>query len=277
MGSSSEHDRPFDPNHLLPSYSTTSSPTPAAWQRWTNLFWRGNQRTVPLQRNATPGPSGTRHTPPSPAHEANNRDLRAQYDSFPPPAYDPNDLPPLERALELVQPRPIMGFPTVPAQHIFIRPPAGQFPPEDNAPWNHPAPTAHHLPQPQQFILISSNDEELDALDPPESEPDVPESVSGNATDPLNIDGPDFEWNELSAIDILILGPHHTAAWEIRQCNVEARYQLRLGDHTPMGWYLAVERGDPIDRVGRDTTIAARCHACSMSKHVILQKSINYT
>ncbi|SJL06854.1 uncharacterized protein ARMOST_10196 [Armillaria ostoyae] len=78
--------------------------------------------------------------------------------SPPPPAYDPTNLPPLERALLPIQPCPIMGFPTAPTHS------------EDDTPWNHPAPTAHQLPPPTQFILISSDNEDLDHLTPPNSD-----------------------------------------------------------------------------------------------------------
>ncbi|SJK98310.1 uncharacterized protein ARMOST_01575 [Armillaria ostoyae] len=96
------------------------------------------QRTeAPPPRNATPGPSGTRHTPTPPSspapEEANNRDLRARYDSFPPPEYDPNDLPPPERALLPIRPRALMANPIAPAQRIFIRPPPSQFPPDESS------------------------------------------------------------------------------------------------------------------------------------------------
>ncbi|SJL06855.1 uncharacterized protein ARMOST_10197 [Armillaria ostoyae] len=77
------------------------------------------------------------------------------------------------------------------------------------------------------------------------------------ATDPLNLDTPDFEWNELFTVDILILSPHHAAAWELRRQDIEAHYNLHPDDRTPMGWYLAAERGDPIPQIGRDATIAA--------------------
>ncbi|SJL13392.1 uncharacterized protein ARMOST_16835 [Armillaria ostoyae] len=218
--------------------------------------------------------------PPSPPPEMNDRDLRARYDSFPPPAYDPHDIPIPERALIPHCLCPVMAFPTTPAQRIFIREPHHLRPypdssSEDEDPFHHPAPAAHQLPPPEQFITISSNDKDLNHLTPPASEPDVPESVSGSdcipslpsrplaftyrtATDPLNIDGPDFEWNELSTVDILILGPHRTATWELCRRDVEARYELRPDDRTPMGWYLTVERGDPIPSLGRDATIATR-------------------
>ncbi|PBK62298.1 hypothetical protein ARMSODRAFT_1024914 [Armillaria solidipes] len=49
-------------------------------------------------RNATPGPSNVPRTP-SPALTANDRDIRARYEEFPPPPYDPHDLPTPERAL----------------------------------------------------------------------------------------------------------------------------------------------------------------------------------
>ncbi|SJL01341.1 uncharacterized protein ARMOST_04661 [Armillaria ostoyae] len=192
-------------------------------------------RALPPQCNATPGPSGTRQTsmppPSSPKPEANDRDLRARYEQFLPPAYDPTNVPPPEQALLPVQPQPIMGFPTLPPRRIFIQPATGNDPwpkdssSDDDVPWNRHAPPANQLPPPMQFILINSDDEELDALAPPQSDPDVPESVSTSSrtpsppprplaftyhspTDPLNLDGPDFEWNELSAVDILILGPH---------------------------------------------------------------------
>ncbi|SJL14675.1 uncharacterized protein ARMOST_18140 [Armillaria ostoyae] len=78
---------------------------------------------APPPRNVTPGPSGTRHTPTPPSsptpEEANDRDLRARYDRFPPPEYDPNDLPPPERALLPVRPRALMANPIAP-QRIFI-------------------------------------------------------------------------------------------------------------------------------------------------------------
>ncbi|SJK97329.1 uncharacterized protein ARMOST_00581 [Armillaria ostoyae] len=81
-------------------------------------------RFSPPQRNATPGPSSTRQTPTpppsSPEPEANDWDLRARYKHFLPPAYDPADIPPPEWALLPVQPRPIMGFPTLPPGRIFI-------------------------------------------------------------------------------------------------------------------------------------------------------------
>ncbi|SJL15737.1 uncharacterized protein ARMOST_19242 [Armillaria ostoyae] len=149
-------------------------------------------RLPPPQRNATPGPSGTRQTPTpppsSPEPEANDQDLRARYEQFPPPAYDPADLPPPERALLPVQPRPIMGFPTLPPGRIFIRPATENDPwapdssSNDDAPRHHQAPPANQLPPPQQFIIINSDDEELDALEPPQSEPDVPRSVKATPT-----------------------------------------------------------------------------------------------
>ncbi|SJL08102.1 uncharacterized protein ARMOST_11464 [Armillaria ostoyae] len=245
---------PFPAHYVLPYASTEqliheqiTTPPAGLQQRppfHANLSDEFPLRPPPPQRNATPGPSGTRQTPmPPPSSsklETNDRDLRARYEQFPPPTYDPADIPPPERALLPIQPRPIMGFPTLPPGRIFIRPAMGEDPwptddsSDDDAPWNHPAPDANQLLPPQQFILIDSDDEDLDALEPPQSDLDVPESVSDVArtlsppprplaftyrspTDPLNLDGPDFEWNELSAVDILILGPHRTAAWELHQ------------------------------------------------------------
>ncbi|SJL10875.1 uncharacterized protein ARMOST_14270 [Armillaria ostoyae] len=137
------------------------------------------QRPPPPQRNTTPGPSGTRQTPTpppdTPEPQANDRDIWARYEQFPPPAYDPTNLPPPERAFIPIQPRSIMGFSTRPVQRIFIRPAPGCFPDdsssEDDAPWNRTAPPAHELPPPNQFIIISSDDEDLNALEPPQSDP----------------------------------------------------------------------------------------------------------
>ncbi|SJK97316.1 uncharacterized protein ARMOST_00568 [Armillaria ostoyae] len=241
---------PFPTHYILPYADSEQSvlqpilaPEARLQQRPTFLANSSDEfplRAPPPQRNATPGPSSTRQTPTpppsSPKLEANDWDLQARYERFPPPAYDPTNLPPPERALIPIQPRPIMGFPTCPTQRIFIRPAPGRFPDDyssdDDVPWNHTASPAHELPPSNQFIIISSDDEDLDTLEPLQSDPDVPESVSTNSrtpsppprplaftyrdpSDPLNLDGPDFEWNELSAVDILILGPHHSAAWEL--------------------------------------------------------------
>ncbi|SJL11307.1 uncharacterized protein ARMOST_14710 [Armillaria ostoyae] len=285
---------PFPAHYILPYASTEQLLHEPIVETTTGLQQRTPHRTdsvdnlpprtPPPQRNATPGPSSTRQTPTpppsSPEPEANDQDLRARYEQFPPPAYDPTNLPPPERALLPVQPRPIMGFPTLPAGRIFIRPAANNDPwpdSDDDEAGDHRAPPAHRLPPPERFILIDSDNEDLDALDPPRSDNGIPDDVSNGSRppspaprplaltyvgreDPLNINGPDFEWNELSAIDILILGPHRVAAWELRRADVEDRYQLSREGRTPMGWYLAVERGDPIPRLGRDATIATRIY-----------------
>ncbi|SJL16291.1 uncharacterized protein ARMOST_19811 [Armillaria ostoyae] len=187
---------PFPLHYILPYTATGSTvdqlllaPEPELQQRrpyHPNSLDKFPLRATPPRRNATPGPSGTRHTPsppPLPTPEANDRDLWACYDSFLPPTYNPTNLPPPEWALVPIQPCPIMGYPTAPAQRIFIQPPTRQFPHDDNSseddpPWNNPTPPANQLPHLYQFITIDSNDEDLDALTPPISEPDVPESVS---------------------------------------------------------------------------------------------------
>ncbi|PBK78700.1 hypothetical protein ARMSODRAFT_968768 [Armillaria solidipes] len=46
--------------------------------------------------------------------------------------------------------------------------------------------------------------------------PDLVDRYRG-IEDPLNIHGPDYEWNSLSPVDRRILRPHHTMAWEIRR------------------------------------------------------------
>ncbi|SJL16772.1 uncharacterized protein ARMOST_20301 [Armillaria ostoyae] len=105
---------PFPLHYILPyANSTTTMEQPLVEREAgvqqrnpfpSNLSDEFPPRPLLPQRNATPGPSRTRHTPSpnhsppsSPAPETNNRDLRARYDSFPPPTYDPADLPPLER------------------------------------------------------------------------------------------------------------------------------------------------------------------------------------
>ncbi|PBK66611.1 hypothetical protein ARMSODRAFT_1021413 [Armillaria solidipes] len=85
-------------------------------------------------RNATPGPSNAPRTP-SPAPAANDRDIRARYEQFPPPPYDPTDVPTPERAMAPLRSRPLehnAPFPTQPWQRIFIRPPA-PFPDESSS------------------------------------------------------------------------------------------------------------------------------------------------
>ncbi|SJL17961.1 uncharacterized protein ARMOST_21532 [Armillaria ostoyae] len=191
MASSSSHTNDSDHNDQPPSPPTTFSPTPALSNSYTSRSWRHrlgyNDAPPSMQTPRTSFlrgpllPSAMQPQAPA-APDTSLRPLPVQ--PVPTPAYDPADIPPPERALLPVQPRPIMGFPTLPPGRIFIWPTTGNDPwptddsSDDDAPWNHPAPAANQLPPPQQFILISSDDKDLDTLEPPHSDPDIPESVS---------------------------------------------------------------------------------------------------
>ncbi|SJL08340.1 uncharacterized protein ARMOST_11703 [Armillaria ostoyae] len=179
-------------------------------------------------RNATPGPSNTKHTPSPPSsptpEETSDRDLRARYDHFPPPEYDPNDLPPLERALLPIRPRPLMAAPGAPAQRIFIRPPSGQFPANDSSDESDGSffGAVERRRNTGRIITITTDDEnDLDALELPLPDDDGDDSLlhlppPRRPDDPLNADGLDYEWPELEDVDRQILGPERSLAWEIQ-------------------------------------------------------------
>ncbi|SJL10866.1 uncharacterized protein ARMOST_14261 [Armillaria ostoyae] len=170
-------------------------------------------QTQPPQRNATLGPSNTRHTPsppPSPSpEEANDRDLRARYDSFPPPEYDPSDLPPPERALLPIRPRPLMAAPRAPPQRIFIRAPAGQFPADESSDESDGGffGAVARRRDAEHLITITTNDEnDINALELPLPDDDRDDSIlhlppPRRPNDPLNADGLDYEWPRLEAVN----------------------------------------------------------------------------
>ncbi len=54
-------------------------------------------------------------------------------------------------------------------------------------------------------------------------EESVPHLDHSTATDPFNVEGPDYEWNSLVQIDREILGPERVEAWELRRADVETR------------------------------------------------------
>ncbi len=65
--------------------------------------------------------------------------------------------------------------------------------------------------------------------------------------DVFNIDGPDFEWPELSEVDREIMGVARTVAWEWRQHDVENRSTNgQPGLREPMALYLALNQGEPL-------------------------------
>ncbi|PBK60091.1 hypothetical protein ARMSODRAFT_1026871 [Armillaria solidipes] len=76
-----------------------------------------------------------------------------------------------------------------------------------------------------------------DSLSPPPAPPQAD-------TDPLNPNGPNYEWPLLSAVNRQILGPHCSQAWELQR-----------------HWYLAIYRGDPIERPGVQAQITTRIFA----------------
>ncbi|SJL16556.1 uncharacterized protein ARMOST_20082 [Armillaria ostoyae] len=190
----------------------------------------------PPQRNATPGPSNTRHTPLPPStptpEEANNRDLRARYDSFPPPKYDPNDLPPSERALLPIRPRALMAAPRAPAQRIFIRPLSGQFPANessDESDGGFFGAVARRRGEGRIITITTDDENNLDTLELPLPDDDRDDSILHlpplrRPDDPLNPDGLDYEWPELEPVDREILSPERSLAWEIRRDDVETSY-----------------------------------------------------
>ncbi|SJL15410.1 uncharacterized protein ARMOST_18907 [Armillaria ostoyae] len=215
------------------------------------------------QRNATPGPSNTRHTPSPPSspapEEANDRDLRARYESFPPPGYDPNDLPPPERALLPIRPCPLLAEPCAPAQHIFIRPPAGQFPADESSDEDGGFFGAvARRRNTERLITITTDDEyDLDALELPLPDDDGDDSIlhlppPRRPDDPLNIDGLDYEWPRLEDVDREILGPERSLAWDMRRDDVEVRYNLATHNRISMDLHLATTYGDELPRLGRE-------------------------
>ncbi len=65
--------------------------------------------------------------------------------------------------------------------------------------------------------------------------------------DVFNVDGPDFEWPELSEVDREIMGVARTVAWEWRRHDVENRSTNgQPGPREPMALYLALNRGEPL-------------------------------
>ncbi|SJL17948.1 uncharacterized protein ARMOST_21519 [Armillaria ostoyae] len=136
--------RPFPLHYVLPyanSNATMDRPVLEEQRLQTRApHTSNNSDELPPQlpqRNATPGPSNTRHTPSSPSSPASEEidigDLRTRYENFPPPEYDPNDLPPPERPILPVRPRPLMEEPRAPAQRIFIRPPTNPWPADESS------------------------------------------------------------------------------------------------------------------------------------------------
>ncbi len=65
-------------------------------------------------------------------------------------------------------------------------------------------------------------------------------------SDPLNPQGGDYKWPELTDTDRAILSPHRTATWELRQQDFDTRagWPHTQYPRVHMDYYLATERGD---------------------------------
>ncbi|PBK64751.1 hypothetical protein ARMSODRAFT_1023011 [Armillaria solidipes] len=125
--------RPFPLHYVLPYQGTGSTvDQPLVSSSAQEARRRGypappSDESLPSReepRNATPGPSNVPRTP-SPTPTMNDRDIRARYESFPPPPYDPTNLPTPKRALAPIRSRPLghfAPFPTRP-QRIIIHAP----------------------------------------------------------------------------------------------------------------------------------------------------------
>ncbi|PBK72205.1 hypothetical protein ARMSODRAFT_1016175 [Armillaria solidipes] len=166
---------PFPAHYILPYQSATTMDEPLVQPDTGTTRRRANPypptssdefppRTPTPPRNAIPGPSNVPRTP-SPTPLANDRDLRAQYEQFPLPLYDPADIPPIEQALAQARPRLFIPFPTA---RTRIRPPPGRFPTSEPSSSEDDsfhtaarrAPAAHLVPAPNRFITIHTDDED---------------------------------------------------------------------------------------------------------------------
>ncbi|SJL18406.1 uncharacterized protein ARMOST_21995 [Armillaria ostoyae] len=252
-----ESPRPFPLHYVLPyanSNATMDRPILEEQRLQTRAPHTSNNSDElppqPPQRNATPGPSNTRHTPSPPSSPASEEidigDLRARYENFPPPEYDPDDLPPPERPLLPIRPRPLLEEPCAPAQRIFIRPPTNPEPAnessdEDNGFFGAVA----RRRDAGRVITITTDDEnDLDALELPFPDDDGDDSIlhlppPRRPDDPLNADGLDYEWPSLEDVNREILGPERSLAWEIQRNDVEVRYNLAAHNRVSMDAHLA--------------------------------------
>ncbi|SJL15213.1 uncharacterized protein ARMOST_18699 [Armillaria ostoyae] len=237
------------PGPLVEPVGTIHAPTP---QRRSTYRTTSSDEHLP-PRNATPGPSNVPGTPPpayNPAEEAEEygRFLQTVFRSPTPPL-------------------PLITIPDSPEAPVWALIPE----PDEQTPCT-PSPlrrqrlsgTLHtggiRIATPAHLCPLPDSDSESnsDSSDYGGNEP-VAEREND---DPLNPHGPDYEWPELDAIDRAYLGPYRSQAWELRRIDVEQRSRFEGPENrVRMGWYLAVTRGPPIPRRGRDTEIRARLHA----------------
>ncbi|SJL02940.1 uncharacterized protein ARMOST_06281 [Armillaria ostoyae] len=237
------------PRPLVESVGTIHAPTP---QRRATYPATSSDDDIPLPpRNATPGPSNVPRTPP--------------------PAYNPEEeAQEYGRFLRAVFRSPTPDLPLITIPDSPEAPVRALLPKSDNeAPC--PQTPFNHQPLPRTFPAGAIQFNVLAHLCPlPDSDSDSDSSdYGGNEPvaereddDPLNAHGLDYEWPELEAIDRAYLGPYRSQAWELRRINVEQRSRWEGPENQRrMGRYLAVKRGSPIPRLGRDATIAARMHS----------------
>ncbi|KAK0414406.1 hypothetical protein EV421DRAFT_1918156 [Armillaria borealis] len=271
-------------NHPDHSHSTTSSPTPIQTPRWIDRYWKSNASKHALPTHQTPptsflrGPhremqprgqvildTPPRPLPPPPPKKSTTGTYGLSMRASPPPKYDPNDLPPPERALLPVRPRPLMAEPCAPAQRIFIRPPAGQFPADKSSDEDGGffGAIARRRDAGRLITITTDDKNNLDALELPLPDDDGDDSIlhlppPRRPNDPLNADGLDYEWPRLENVDREILGPERSLAWDIRRDDVETWYNLAAHNRVPMDLYLATTYGDVLPRLGREAVITAR-------------------
>ncbi|SJL16887.1 uncharacterized protein ARMOST_20417 [Armillaria ostoyae] len=241
----------LQPGPLVEPVGTIHAPTP---QRRNVFTARSSDDDIPLPpRNATPGPSNVPRTPPpayNPEEEAQEygRFLRAVFRSPTP------DLP-------LIM---VPDSPEAPVRALL--PEANDEAPRTPSPLRRQRLSgtlhtggiridtpAHLCPLPDSDSDTGSGSSNYGGNEPvAEREED----------DPLNAHGLDYEWPELDAIDRAYLGPYRSQAWELRRIDVEQRSRFEGPENRRrMRRYLAVARGPPIPRLGRDATIAARIHS----------------
>ncbi|SJL14417.1 uncharacterized protein ARMOST_17873 [Armillaria ostoyae] len=236
------------PRPLMEPVGTIHAPAP---QRRSTYTATTSDEHLPLPpRNATPGPSNVPRTPP--------------------PTYDPAETEEYGRFLQAIfrSPTPELPLITIPDSPEA---PIRALLPEPINETSRPTSPIHCQPLPRSLpagAVQFGTPAYLCPLPESDSESDSDSSYGGNEPvaereedDPLNPHGLDYEWPELDAIDRAYLGPYRSQAWELQHLNVEQRSRFEGPENRRrMGRYLAVERGPPIPRLGRDATIAARIH-----------------
>ncbi|SJK98253.1 uncharacterized protein ARMOST_01514 [Armillaria ostoyae] len=225
------------------------APTP---QRRTTYVHSSSDEQLP-PRNATPSLSNVPRTPP--------------------PAYDPAEAEEYGRFLRTVFRSPTPDLPLITIPDSPEAPVRALLPESDNEalrpqtplhnqPVHRPLPTGNiRIGTPAHLCPLPDSDNDSDSDSNPSDYGGNEPVAERDNDDPLNAHGLDFEWPELEAIDRAFLGPYRSQAWELRHIDVEQRSRFEGPENRiRMGRYLAISRGPPIPRLGRDATIAARIH-----------------